>query len=462
VSVIQKVIDARGKAMTDTPARKRIELLLDSGSFVELGGLAKAGDEPAGVVCGYGSVAGMPVAVFAQDSTEQGGAVGKAHAAKIAKVYDLALKTGVPVVGVYDSHGARLREGFGALAAYGEILTRVNNLSGVVPQISLVLGTCAGTSAMLACSADFVLMSEKAELFMAAPGKDETAGKAKATAKSGVAHIIAADDEAVIAEAKKLIALLPINNLAACPLQDFDEPENGESQLAAACEAISGAKAADLAGAVLDQGSAVELLADFGTAAYTAIATMGGLSCGVVSASGLLDRDASAKIAKLVSVCDAYQIPVVTLVNTEGMVSTSESELGGSIRDMARMAHVYAEATTAKVALFAGAAYGAAAVALASSSDYSIAWPSAVISALAPKTAVAFLYSDKITAENPRAKVEADYAENEASAFAAAAAGYIDDVIDPGLTRPAILSALDLLSAKRVESNPKKHGNIPL
>lgn len=460
---IQRVTDARQSALSDTPARRRIGHLLDSGSFVEIDGLVKAGGAPAGVVCGYGAVMGTPVAVFAQDSTEQSGAVGAIHASKIAKIYDMALKTGIPVVGIYDSCGARLEEGVGALAACGEMLLRVNTLSGVVPQISLVLGTCAGTSAMLACSADFVVMSEKAELFMAAP-TDKEAGTAAAAVKSGVAHIVCADDEACCNQVRTLLARMPLNNLSPLPVVDHAELVDGPARLQAACE--NGASAAEAVSAICDGDSALELLSGFGTAAYTALATMGGFPCGVVSTGGEgLDSDACAKIAKLVSVCDAFQIPVLTIVNTQGLVSSAQSELCGSIRDMARMAHVYAEATTPKIALITGAAYGAAYVALAgrgAGADYTIAWPSAVISALPPQAAVAFLLSDRITADKSRAQVEADYTENEASAFTAAAGGFIDDVIDPADTRPALLSALDLYSAKRVSKNPKKHGNLPL
>lgn len=465
---IQAALAARQAALGDTTARKRIGMLLDSDSFVELDGLAKAGAAPAGVVCGYGSVMGTPVAVFAQDSTVQSGAVGAAHAAKICKLYDLALKTGIPVVGIYDSAGARLEEGIGALAAYGDILAAVNNLSGVVPQISLVLGTCAGVSAMLACSADFVVMSDAAELFLAAfdpSGEPGTAGTADAAAKAGVAHITCAGEEQACAAVQKLISRLPLNNLAPLPVSEYTAPAGGEDQLRAACETADSAAAPALAEAVCDTGSAVELLGRFGTAAYTALATLAGFPCGVVATGGMLDSDACAKIAKLVSVCDAYQVPVLTLVNTGGMAVSQKAELCGSLRDIARMAHVYAEATTAKIAVITGQAIGSAYVALAgraAGSDYTIAWPSAVISPLAPATAVAFLHGDDIAANRPRAQVEADYIDNEASALAAAGGGYIDDVIDPAVTRPAVLAALDLLSAKRVSRHPKKHSNLPL
>lgn len=447
---IQRVTEARQSAMPDTAARARVAALLDADSFVEIDGLVEAG-----VVCGYGAVMGSPVAVFAQDSAQGLGAVGRAHAAKVGKVYDFALKTGVPVVGIYDSRGARLDEGAGALAAYGDMLHAANALSGVVPQLALVLGTCAGVSAMLACCADFVVMSADAELYLSDAGQSGAA----AAAAAGVAHIVCDGDSAAVESARKLLGRMPLNNLAPAPISDYSDPAGTEDKLRAACESAGDAR--EIVAGIVDIGSAIELLGDFGPAAYTALATLAGYPCGVVAATGKLDGDACSKIAKVVSVCDAFQIPVLTFVNTEGLAADTPA----AIRDMARMAHVYAEATTAKIAVITGAAYGAAYVALAgraAGSDYAIGWPGGVISALPPSTAVAFLYGDSISKDKPRAQVEAEYAEGKASALEAAKGGYIDDVIDPALTRPAILAALDLLSAKRVNKNPKKHGNLPM
>lgn len=464
MSALDKLEQARAKVAADSAAKRRIELLLDENSFVELDGFVTVDGEPSGVVCGFGSVMGSPVAVFSQDSTANGGAVGKAHAAKISKVYDTAIKTGVPVVGIFDSHGARVKEGTAALAACGELLLRSNNLSGVVPQISLVLGTCAGMSAMLAASADFVIMNEKAEFFMANPADDKEvkgAGSAANAAKAGVAHIVCPDDEESCKTARKLIAMLPINNLADAPVHEFSENAGGADILKS-----GNAAASQLADAMCDAGSAVELLSGFGKRVYTAIATMGGFPCGIVATSGeKLCANSCAKIAKVVSVFDSFQIPVVTLVNAPGFEVSAKDELCGAVRDMARLAHVYAEATTAKVAVITGKAYGAAYTALAgraANSDYTVAWPAAEISALEPRTAVALLYSDKITAANSREDIEREYAETEASALNAASGGFIDDIIDAELTRPAVLSALDLLAAKRVSRAPKKHSNIPL
>lgn len=465
MSALEKLEEARGKMLGDSVARQRLAQLLDPDSFVELDSFVAVENEAAGVVCGFGAVMGSPVAVFSQDVSAAGGSLGAAHAAKIAKVLDTAAKTGIPVVGIYDSHGARVLENVGALAAYGELLLRMNNLSGVVPQISLVLGTCAGTAAMLAASADFVVMGEKAEFFMSNPvAEKETAGAGSAlnAAKAGVAHVVCEDDTQACAAARKLLCMLPLNNLAPPPASEFSESPDSPSALAA----ISAEDAPALVNAICDADSALELLPEFGKNARTYLATMGGYPCGVIATYGeKLCADACAKIAKVVSVLDSFHIPVVTVVNTPGMATSAKAELCGSVREMAKLAHVYAEATTAKIALITGKAYGAAYIALAGRSanaDYAVAWPGAVISALEPQTAVELLHRDDITKTRSRADLEREYMETEASALAAAAAGYIDDIINPQVTRFAILSALDLFSAKRVERAPKKHANIPM
>lgn len=449
-------LEARNAMGQPSPARERLGLLFDPDSFVELDGFALADGEPCGVICGYGSVLGSPACAFSQD----GSGLGRAQSAKIAKLYDLALKTGTPVVGIYDSMGAKVAEGAGALDAYGELLLRINNLSGVVPQISLVAGTCAGSSALLACSADLVVMTEKAEFFMTPPAlsadKAEGAGSAENAAKAGVAHLVAKDDAAAMDAVRRLLAMLPLNNLSAPPALDFAPPAGSYGDLSGAA----------LAGAVCDNGSVMELLGDFASGcAYTAIATLEGATVGVVAASGKLCAEGCNKIAKLVRLWDAFQIPVLTFVNTTGFEPSSQGELCGSVREMAKLAHAYAEATTPKAAVITDRAYGAAYLALASraaNADYTVAWPDAVISPMEPAAAVAFLHGDRISAEKTRDQAIADYEKQDASALAAARCGYLDDVILPEQTRPALVDALSILSAKRVSRNPKKHGNIPM
>ena len=463
MSALERITAERAAAFAETVARERLEMLFDADTFVEIGGFAQVDGKPCSVVCGYGAVMGGPVYAFAQDASIGGGAIGKATAAKIAKVYDMALKTGVPVIGIYDSKGLRVSEGAEALTSVSELLRQVSALSGVVPQISVVLGSCVGTNAMMAISADFVVMSEKADLY-ATPVTVETkagAGTAEAAAKAGVVHILAKDDAEAIEKAKSLVSMLPINNLAAAPVAAYTEVSGAEDNLRAACESIGEAKAEDIVAALVDQDSTIELFAQFGAGVYAALAGIEGFTVGVLATKGgALTADDCAKMARLVSILDAFQIPVITLVNSAGMAEGDV--IATNARDMARLAHIYNEATTAKISVIIGKAYGAAFVTLAAGMDYTIAWPSAVISVLNPTAAVAFMYSERITPEQTREQVEAAYIANEASPITAAKSGCIDDVIDPAVTRPALLAALDLLSAKRVHKNPKKHSNIPL
>ena len=451
--------DAREKAVKQTAARERLNRLFDPNTFVELDAFAKADGENTGVLTGYGSVEGTTVFAFAQDITEDSGAVGRVHAAKIRKIYDLAVKTGSPVVGIYDSNGGRIREGAEALAAYGEMMLASNNLSGVVPQVSVIAGTCAGTAAMIAVGADFVVMSEDAQFFMTAPSvAKEKGAKAVSTAaeaeKAGMVHVVAKDADAAVDEARKLVSMLPQNNLAAPPIFDF-APASGD---------VCAADAEETVKAIFDADSVVELQKGFGGKAVTALATLGGMPCGVVATrGGELCADACAKIAKLVSVCDAYHIPVVTLLDASGF--SAGCEAAGGIRSSALLAHVCAEATTPKVAVITGEAYGPAYIAMAGkngSADVTLAWPGAVISALAPETAVELLCADEISAEKSRDEVVKEYKEIQCSPFAAAGLGYVDDVIDPAATRDMLITSLDMLSGKRVNRLPKKHSNLPL
>ena len=457
--------DARKDALKDTAARKRMAALFDSDTFVEVGALVKNGCGGAGVITGYGLVDGSPVYAFAQDTSVRNGAVGAAHGSKIKKIYELALKTGAPVVGIYDSNGAAIDEGLDAMAAYGDMLCWTNNLSGVVPQVSVVLGPCAGCAAMIAASADFVVISEQAELFLS-PG-DEACG-AKNAALSGVAHLVEKDDAAAVAAARRLIALLPSNNLSALPLCEFREADGADAALEAAAKAMDKADMMKIIGSVADAGSVIELQKDFTKCGvHVALGTVAGSTGGFVAASdsGKVCSNGSSKIARFVAICDSFQIPVVTFVNCAGFAAVNGHAFRGGVREVAKLAHVYAEATTPKIAVICGAAYGSAYVALAgrgANADYAVAWPDAVISALSPATAVAFMEGDKITKDKTRAQVEAEYAANEAGAVAAAAKGHIDDVVDPANTRAAVVSAIDMLIGKRVSRLPKKHANIPM
>lgn len=445
-------------ALADSKARQRLYSLFDDESFVETDKFVSTDGAVAGVVTGYGLVDGAPVYAFSQDITVKGGAMTKAVAAKISKLYDMAIKNGAPVVGIYDSKGGDISEGAAMLGAYADMANASAKLSGVVPQISLVAGLCAGTAAMTACMADFVVMTEASEFFMTAPfvaedGNADGAGSAKNAAKSGTAAIVAKDDEAAINEVKKLIRILPSNNLE---LSGNDYYAENDAAVTADL------KGADMVKAIADKESVIELYSDFGTSALTALGSVSWKTVGFVATDKTADKltaDDCAKIARFVSFCDAFSIPVVTVLDSEGFDGGVAKELAGSVRDAAKLAQVYASATTAKITLITDKAYGSAYCAVAPASDIVIAYENSVISAVAPKAAVVFLNGDELNGSNEAQLIE-NYIESDANAFVLAGMGKIDRIIDADDTRSAILSSLDILAGKRVASPQRKHINF--
>lgn len=460
---LERLNAARLEAQKASSARERLQKLFDEGTFTELDVFAKNGNDASGVVTGYGEIGGTTVFAFSQDVAVRGAAVGRAQASKIVRLYDLALKMGGPVVGIYDSMGAEIAEGNQMLSAYGEIVEKASALSGVVPQVSLVLGVCSGISALAACSADFVVMQKDAQLFVTPPAISEdkvASGTAEAAKKSGVAQIVEETEEAAIEKTRRLLSMLPENNLSSAATFDFAPPSSA-SLLSGIVDKLGEVSKCDIDRAILDEDSFLLISGGFGKGGHTALGTLGGYTVGMVNTNDELDRDGAARIARFVSICDSFQIPVVTLINTSGIKPSGADELAGSIRDMARLAHVYAEATTPKVALVTGSAIGSAYVALGNA-DLKLAWPGAVISAMPVESAVAFLKGSEITAEHTREMVEADYRENEASAWKAAEGGYIQDIVAPADTREVLIRALEMLSSKRVSRCPKKHANLPM
>ncbi|MGN0605419.1 MAG: carboxyl transferase domain-containing protein [Oscillospiraceae bacterium] len=447
----------------NSPARKRLELLFDDGSYTEINSFTKEKDSLAGVISAYGYVNGNPVYAFSQDKSVNGGAVGKAHAEKIAKLYSLAAKTGTPVVGIHDSNGAFVDGSADSLIAYSEMISASSLISGVVPQVSVIMGTCAGSAAILACSSDFVIMTKDSEFFVAPPfdTKKNGVGTAAACAKAGVAHAVCENDEEALAKTKEILNLMPSNNLSSAPMFEFDENNT----------ALSSGELSAIVDSVADSGTAVELSAEFGTASYTALAAIAGSSVGIVAtnkADSRLTADDCDKLARFIRMCDAFSLPVITIVDTEGFEADSEAELAGSVRDMTKLANCYAEATTVKISLITGKAVGPAYVALAGknlNTDFTFAWENAVISPLAPVTAVEFLWHDKLKgAENlaeKRNELAKEFSETTASAASAAERNAVDEVIAMADTRNVLVSALDILSGKRVAKLPKKHSNIP-
>lgn len=454
----RKTLAEMEQALADSKARQRLDSLFDEDSFVEIDRFVSSKGETAAVITGYGLVDGAPVYAFSQDITVKGGAMTKAAAAKIRKIYDMAIKNGAPVVGIYDSKGGDIAEGAEMLGAYADVAAASAQLSGVVPQISLVAGLCAGTAAMTACMADFVVMTEKSEFFMTAPfvaedGNMAGAGTAANAAKSGAAAIVAKDDEAAINEVKKLIRILPSNNLE---LSGNDYYADNDADITA------GLKGDDMVKAIADKDSVTELYADFGKASFVALGSVSWKTVGFVATDKTSDKltaEDSAKIARFVSFCDAFSIPVVTILDSEGFGGGAAAELAGSIRDAAKLAQIYASATTAKITIITEKAYGSAYCAVAPASDTVIAYENSVISAAAPKASVIFLKGGELNGTN-EAQLIADYTENEASAFTLAGLGKIDRIIDPADTRAAVLSALDILAGKRVSAPQRKHINF--
>ncbi len=439
------------KATAASPARERLTALFDPDTFVEIDTYVMAGENGAGVIAGYGLVEGSTVYAYAQDVTTEGGAMNIAHANKIRKIYDFAVKNGCPVVAVYDSKGAKVSEGNAMLDAYGKILLAANNISGVVPQIAVVLGTCAGASALLAASADFVIASKEGELLL-------TAGEGciKKAAENGLVHILAEDEKAAIADTRKLLSVLPLNNLSAAPLYEYTEP--------AAMDENADAKAK--IAAIADAASVTEISKEYAAGVVTAFGTVAGSCVGFVATDKTADLDGAAceKAVHFVKVCDAFNIPVVSLIDTDGFAKCGCACL---VKAAAKLANAYAEATCAKVNVITGNAIGAAYIALAGTNagaDVTFAWPNAVISALPVETAVEFSMTDRMVGcDDPkaaRAELEAEYAEKIAGAFAAAKDGYITNVIAPDNTRAQVITALDMLSGKRVSKLPKKHTTL--
>ncbi len=437
---ISKTLAEMEQNVPDSEARKRLIALFDEGSFRELDKFMSTNGELCSVVAGYGTVNGGSAYAYAQDVSVKGGAVTKSAAMKIKKVYELAAKNGAPVVAVFDSKGGDINEGMAVLSAYGDIVKASAAISGVVPQIAVVCGVCAGTAAMLASMADITVMTEKAELFMTAPfntpdGKLAGAGTAANAAKAGVCDIIAKDDAEAVAAARKLIAVMPANNLSLAGNDDF-----------AANDAVINAsmKGTDVIAAIADSNSVIEFGAEFGCAAYTAIASINWATVAFVATDKAEKLSAAdcAKIARFVQLADVFSIPVVTVLDTEGFVPSSEAELAGSARDCAKLAQVYASATTVKVNLIKGKLYGAAYAAF-DSADISYAWENATIAPMSVEAAKVFMGE-----------------EFDASPFTAAALGMVDGVIAAEDTKEAVASAVDICSSKRVAAPTRKHVNF--
>lgn len=451
-------------------ARERIAHLLDEGSFLEWGQFhAPDGLESEAAVTGSGTIDGRPVFVFAQDYSVLSGSMSGEGAKKISRMLDMALKVGAPVVGIYDSTGARLSEGVGAMDAYGALLRRQAELSGALPQIALVLGPCAGTAAFGPSLADLLIMGGQGELFMAGPqvvasrtdnAKPSDIGGGNAMMKGGAAHLYFADEKRAIQAAREALSFLPSNN-------EEDAPAAVASDLNR-LNAFSGElTASELLAQIADAADSLVLQPDYAPAACTAFARVGGQSVGFVFAQGVLDEPACDKIARFVRMCDAFNLPVVTFADAQGFAV--ERHHAALLRAGARLLYAYAETTSPKISVVVGNAVGGAYLSLGSRSmgaDVTYAWPSAVISAMDPEAAAQIVYAkDLAKAENPvaaRGEFTEKYVVEYASAAVAEKKGAIDEVIDPADTRRLLINALYLLAGKRDARPARKHGNAPL
>ncbi len=480
-------------------ARERAERFCDPGSFVELDRYVRHREPNFGmlerrpwgdaVVTGYGTVFGRKVFLFSQDFTVFGGSLSEVFAEKICKVMDLAVKYGCPVVGINDSGGARIQEGVVSLAGYAEIFWRNVQASGVVPQLSLVMGPSAGGAVYSPAITDFVFMVEGSSyMFITGPDVVKTVtgeevsfedlgGAVTHATKSGVAHFVSPDEEACLDDARLLLSFLPQNNLERSPYAAPTDPADREDADLDTLIPDNPNKPYDMHDVirrVMDDGDFLEVHERWAENVVCGFARLGGHAVGVVgnqprSLAGVLDIDSSVKAARFVRTCDAFNVPLVTFVDVPGFLPGTAQEWGGIIRHGAKLLYAYAEATVPKLAVITRKAYGGAYDVMSSKhirADFNFAWPTAEVAVMGPEGAVNIVFRKELAeaddAEERRAELIADYKERFANPYVAAERGYVDEVIEPRRTRPALVSALETALTKREPRPRRKHGNIPL
>src|SRR5213592_1340698 len=441
------------------------------------------------VVTGYGTIFGRKVFVFSQDFTVFGGSLSEVFAEKICKVMDMALKFGCPLIGINDSGGARIQEGVVSLAGYAEIFWRNVQCSGVIPQISLVMGPCAGGAVYSPAITDFVFMVEGSSyMFITGPDVvktvtgeevtfEELGGASTHASKSGVAHFISPDERTCLEDARYLLSFLPQNNLDPPPYAEPSDPRDREEPDLDTLIPDSPNKPYDMHEVlrrVVDDGDFLEVHEHWAENIVCGFARLGGHPVGLVgnqprSLAGVLDIDSSVKAARFVRFCDAFNIPLVTFVDVPGFLPGTQQEWGGIIRHGAKLLYAYAEATVPKLTVITRKAYGGAYDVMSSKhirGDYNVAWPSAEIAVMGPEGAVNVIYRDEIAKakdhDERRTQLVAEYVARFANPYVAAARGYLDDVIEPRETRPRLIAALRSLATKRDANPRRKHGNIPL
>ncbi len=491
---------AKQHASGKLTARERLELLLDEDSFIELEefvthrcidfDMSKRVYLGDGVITGIGKIDGRTVAVYAQDFTVIGGSVGEMHAKKISQLYDLAMKLGIPVIGLNDSGGARIQEGVDSLKGYGEIFYRNVLASGVIPQIVAIMGPCAGGAVYSPALADFIIMTQKSFMFITGPkvvkaatGEEvtfeELGGAEIHTSYSGVAHFMTNDDKEALLLIRRLLSYLPSNNMEDPPVIDtLDNPERMDYELddIIPSDPSEPYDMHEIIHRVLDKGSFLEVHKDFAPNVIVGFGRLNGMSVGIVANqpkvyAGALDINSSDKIARFVLFCDAFNIPVITFVDVPGFLPGTFQEHNGVIRHGAKIIYAYSLATVPKITVIVRKAYGGGYIALGSKhlrADLVFAWPSAEIAVMGPEGAVEIIYKKVLaSAEDPQELVKKfvrEYRKKFANPYFAASRGYIDKVIMPHETRPLLIRALEALSSKRElqPKMPKKHSIMPV
>ncbi len=480
-------------------ARERLDLLFDEGTFVELDmyvkhrctnfGFEKVDAPAEGVVTGYGKVDGRLVYAYSQDFTVVGGSLGEMHAAKITKVMDNALKVGAPLVGLNDSGGARIQEGIDALKGFGDIFFRNTMASGVIPQITAIMGPCAGGAVYSPAIADFIFMVDQtSQMFITGPQVIKTVTGEEVTAEalggamthnsvSGVSHFVSSDDETCISEIRRLLSYLPSNNMETAPVFATDHDVNELAEQLNDLMPDNPNKPYDVFNiitAIVDDGDYYEYFQHYAKNIVTCFARLNGQTIGIIAnqanyLAGCLDINASDKAARFIRTCDAFNIPILTIEDTPGFLPGTTQEYGGIIRHGAKMLYAYSEATVPMITLIVRKAYGGAYIGMGSKhlgTDVVFAWPTAEIAVMGPEGAANIVFRNDIkNAKNPaetRQKLIDDYKAEFATPYKAAERGFVDDVIEPATTRGKLIDAFDMLASKRESRPAKKHGNIPL
>ncbi len=479
--------------------RERLEMLLDPDSFVETGmfvthratgfGMEDNRHDTDGVITGWGKIDGRLVYVFAQDFTIMGGSLGEAHGRKIAQLMDLAYQNGAPIIGINDSGGARIQEGVDSLASYGEIFYRNTRASGVIPQISVILGPCAGGAVYSPAINDFIYMVDKnAYMFITGPEVikavthenvdfDSLGGASVHLRKSGVAHFSAQDETSVFSHLRWLLSYLPPNNMTPPP---YTPPTDDPTRQTPELETIISKNPQeaydvhDVISAIVDEGEFLEIQGEYAQNIVIGLCRLNGHPVGIVAnqaafLAGALDINASDKAARFIRFCDAFHIPLLTLVDTPGFPPGVEQEYNGIIRHGAKMIYAYSEATVPKLALVLRKAYGGAYIVMSSKHlkcDYNLALLQSEIAVMGPEGAVKIVFRKEISSSEDQAVLTAEltdqYREELATPYFAASRGYLDDIIAPAEIRLRLISVLETLMDKRQPTPPRKHGNVPL